>query len=73
MKLRDARLCINCDEVYEAQGVYSRCPSCASESFRLICEWIPTVAEFERWVDERQGGEAAASTALLPQIQEVKP
>ncbi len=65
MKLRNARLCINCDEVYEATGLYSRCPACASESFRLICEWIPTVNEFERWIKERSG-EAATSSAPAP-------
>ncbi len=70
MKLRDARLCINCDEVYEAIGAYGRCPACASEAFRLICEWIPTVAEFEMWVSERQGGDVAASTALTPMGKE---
>lgn len=72
MKLRDARLCADCDEVYESEGVYASCPSCGSESFSLISRWIPTVNQFELWVKERQGGDAAASAALLPQMQEVK-
>lgn len=70
MKLRDARLCINCDEVYEAEGIYARCPSCGSESFALISRWVPTVADFERWLKERQGGDVAASAALTPMGKE---
>jgi anaerobic ribonucleoside-triphosphate reductase len=67
MKLRDARLCVDCDEVYDVVGeVYGRCPTCASEAFTLISRHMPTLAEFERWVKERQGGDVAASTALTP-------
>ncbi len=72
MKLRNARLCANvyCEEVYEAEGVYSRCPSCGSESFALISRWVPTVADFERWLKEKQGGDVAASAALTPMGKE---
>lgn len=67
MKLRDARLCINCDEVYDVVGeVYGRCTACGSESFALISRWIPTVNQFERWLKERQGGDAGASAAPAP-------
>lgn len=37
MQLRNARLCLDCDEVHEDQ----RCPSCASESFGFIKRWVP--------------------------------
>lgn len=70
MKLRDARLCADCDEVYEATGLYSRCPACASEAFTLVSRYVPTLAEFEMWVDERQGGDVAASSALTPMGKE---
>jgi len=73
MKLRDARLCADCDEVYKAKGLYARCPSCGSESFALISRWVPTLHEFEKWIDNRthevkayktKGGDAATSATL---------
>jgi anaerobic ribonucleoside-triphosphate reductase len=64
MKLRDARLCINCDEVYDVVGeVYGRCPACASEVFTLISRHMPTLAEFENWINERKEGQAASMGA----------
>lgn len=37
MQLRNARLCLDCDEVHEE----SHCPVCASESFAFIKRWVP--------------------------------
>jgi hypothetical protein len=37
MQLRNARLCLDCEEVHEAQ----QCPSCASETFVFITRWVP--------------------------------
>ena len=37
MQLRSARLCLDCDEVHDAQ----RCPHCASETFAFITRWVP--------------------------------
>jgi hypothetical protein len=37
MQLRTARLCLDCEEVHEAQ----QCPSCASETFAYISRWVP--------------------------------
>jgi anaerobic ribonucleoside-triphosphate reductase len=54
MKLKDARLCIDCDEVYEAEGLSACCPSCKSESFSLITRWLPSVDAFVRWVDGKK-------------------
>jgi hypothetical protein len=42
MQLRNARLCLDCEELHEEQ----RCPVCASESFAFLARWIP--------VDERR-------------------
>lgn len=79
MKLRDARLCADCDEVYEAEGIYARCPSCGSESFALISRWVPTLHDFEKWLNGRtheaeayktKGGDVAASAALTPTRKE---
>ena len=37
MQLRNARLCLDCDEIHEE----SHCPLCASESFAFIKRWVP--------------------------------
>ena len=37
MQLRNARLCLDCEEVHDAQ----QCPSCASETFAFISRWVP--------------------------------
>src|SRR5579862_1180190 len=37
MKLAVARLCLDCEEVHDAQ----QCPVCASESFAFISRWVP--------------------------------
>jgi len=36
MKLTTARLCLDCDEVHDAQ----HCPSCGSESFAFLTRWV---------------------------------
>jgi len=38
MQLRNARLCLDCEEVHDAP----QCPSCASETFAYISRWVPT-------------------------------
>ena len=43
MQLRIARLCLDCEEVHDAQ----QCPVCASEMFAPISRWVP--------VPERRG------------------
>jgi hypothetical protein len=37
MQLRKARLCLDCEEVHDAQ----QCPLCTSESFAFLTRWIP--------------------------------
>src|SRR5512143_2676494 len=37
MQLRTARLCLDCEELHDAQ----QCPVCASESFAYLTRWIP--------------------------------
>jgi hypothetical protein len=36
MQLRKARLCLDCEEIHEAQ----QCPVCASEEFAYLTRWI---------------------------------
>jgi hypothetical protein len=38
MQLRNARLCLDCEEVHEE----AHCPACASESFAFITRWVPS-------------------------------
>lgn len=37
MQLRNARLCLDCEEVHDAQ----QCPVCASETFAFVTRWVP--------------------------------
>jgi hypothetical protein len=37
MRLRDARLCLDCEEVHQDEI----CPICGSESFAYISRWVP--------------------------------
>ena len=37
MQLRTARVCLDCEEVHDAQ----QCPACASESFAFVTRWVP--------------------------------
>ena len=38
MQLRVARLCLDCEEIHDAQ----ECPVCASEVFAYVSRWIPS-------------------------------
>ena len=42
MQLREARLCLDCEELHTAE----QCPVCASEAFAFVTRWLP--------VDERR-------------------
>jgi hypothetical protein len=37
VQLRSARLCLNCEEVHDAQA----CPACASENYAYLTTWVP--------------------------------
>jgi hypothetical protein len=43
MNLRTCRLCLDCEEIHDAQ----QCPSCASESFVYLTRWIPVAVRGE--------------------------
>jgi len=55
MQLRNARLCLNCEEIHAA----SHCPVCTSESFAYVSRWIPPD-------ERRQEPRTAPSTPPLP-------
>jgi hypothetical protein len=39
MQLNVARVCLDCEEVHDAQ----QCPVCASETFAYLSKWVPRV------------------------------
>jgi|GEM_PF-2760830 len=51
MKLKDAMICLNCDEVFELEIVefldqkvqMLSCPACGSPHSHRLCTWIPTI------------------------------
>jgi hypothetical protein len=47
MDLRMARLCLDCEEIFEGKP---RCPRCDSESWHPIMGWIRPMGEAERRV-----------------------
>lgn len=40
MRLDDARLCLDCEEIHEEQ----ECPACGSEAFAFLTRWIQSTA-----------------------------
>jgi len=62
MQLRNARLCLNCEEVHAA----AHCPVCTSESFAYVSRWIPPD-------ERRQEPRAASPQPALPQTALPKP
>jgi hypothetical protein len=49
MQLRVARLCLDCEEIHDAQ----QCPVCASETFAFMTRWVPAP---ERRANPRTSG-----------------
>lgn len=37
MQLRDARLCLDCEEIHAGPN----CPACGSETFAYVSRWVP--------------------------------
>src|SRR5512145_935398 len=44
MQLRTARVCLDCEEVHDAQ----QCPICASETFTYLTRWVPVPERRQR-------------------------
>lgn len=45
MKVDDALVCLNCDEVYDRES--GACPACASDHFHPLNDWL------QPWSEER--------------------
>ena len=52
MTLKMARLCLDCEEIFEGK---SRCPRCDSETWYPIMGWIRPMSEADRRVVRRKG------------------
>jgi hypothetical protein len=61
MKLRNARLCLDCDEVHDAQ----QCPACTSESYALITRWVEAPERRARARTEPPSSRAEIYRALI--------
>jgi hypothetical protein len=58
MQLRFARVCLDCEEVHDAQ----KCPVCASETFAFLTRWVPVDEQRRtRSLPQQQSAEAAGS------------
>jgi hypothetical protein len=44
MNLREARLCLDCEELHTAE----QCPQCASEAFAFLTRWLPSDENAQR-------------------------
>jgi hypothetical protein len=51
MDLRMARLCLDCEEIFEGK---TRCPRCDSETWHPIMGWIRPMSEAEKRVVRRK-------------------
>lgn len=61
MKLTNARLCLDCDEVHED----NQCPMCASESFAFIKRWVTTPEKRARTAPAPPPSETVATYRAL--------
>jgi len=64
MNLRDALLCIDCDEVFATEGFTCnpRCPSCGSSVFAPLAGWIQTRTAFGKSGETNRVTRYGAST-----------
>jgi hypothetical protein len=51
MDLRMARLCLDCEEIFEGK---TRCPRCDSETWHPIMGWIRPMSEAEKRIVRRK-------------------
>jgi hypothetical protein len=61
MQLRNARLCLDCEEVHDAQ----QCPVCASEMYAPITRWVVAPERRARSRAEPSSSRAEIYRALI--------
>ena len=67
MRLDDARLCLDCEEIHTER----ECPSCGSEAFAFLKRWIKTTAGTPRGASvarRRAPADAVARPATSDQL-----
>ena len=64
MQLRNARLCLDCDEIHEEP----HCPICASESFAFIKRWVPASERRARQRPPEVDGEHRETVATYKEL-----
>jgi len=71
MKLKNAMICLNCDEVFEYEIVefldqkilIGPCPACGSQHSHRLCTWIPTIGTIKNIIYERAQARAEKGNA----------
>jgi hypothetical protein len=56
MKLRDAFMCLDCEEIFLPETIefldqkvtIDGCPNCTSQAVARLSNWIPTMKDFEQ-------------------------
>jgi len=66
MQLRNARLCLSCEEIHAA----GHCPVCTSESFAYVSRWIPPD---ERRLEPRAAPAQPAAQPAAPPVLPARP
>ena len=61
MRLDDARLCLDCEEIHEDQ----ECPSCGSEASAFLTRWIQSTTR-ERGAQARPSKHVVEPTVVAP-------
>ncbi len=71
MNLKDALLCINCDEVFTAAGCACnpQCPSCASSVFVPLSAWLGTWTALEHSDGETNRVMLDGASTIRPRIE----
>jgi hypothetical protein len=75
MNLKDAMLCIDCDEVFTIEGAPTNphCPRCASSIFVPLSTWIPTWAALDYARGEDNSLTLKGAAIRKPTLRIVRP
>lgn len=65
MRLDDARLCLDCEEIHDEQ----ECPACGSEAFAFLKRWIKSAGDGVRRRAESGSSAATAGRPLASREQ----
>jgi hypothetical protein len=71
MNLKDAFLCIDCDEVFTIEGspCNSQCPRCASSVFAPLSAWVQTWTALENAQDETSRVARDGTSTKRPRLE----